>query len=172
MVQHRDEMQVLRKVDERQLVSDPERERSEGERRGVEDLGETAIHGAALYAILLFPALALGFCSQVGYEAPQLKGNVMIRHGSIGVALFAAALGFGLPAPAFEKTAPVSLQSLDDLVAQRCAATGKADCTRRVPPKTGEGTTRVRLFEEMRGRPDSLKIPQDARRDASAGVFI
>ncbi len=67
------------------------------------------------------------------------------------------------------------LESLDDAMAAKCSCGSQADCT----CKKGEceckkcgGHRRVQMIESLKGEPSPLKLPQNARNDASAGVFI
>ncbi len=67
------------------------------------------------------------------------------------------------------------LDELDQLIAAKCSCTSAADCTCKKGTckcaKCG-GRQEVRLFDSLKGERDVLKVPDDARRDATAGVFI
>lgn len=44
--------------------------------------------------------------------------------------------------------------------------------TQLSPTKSSTKASPPRLLKELRGKSDPLKVPPDARRDATAGVFI
>ncbi|MHB8872242.1 MAG: metallothionein [Myxococcaceae bacterium] len=84
------------------------------------------------------------------------------------------------PAPSPEvKPAPAKqgsvLHELDELIAAKCSCTSAADCTCKKGqckcPKCG-GHQQSRMFDSLKGAQDLLKVPDNARRDATAGVFI
>lgn len=76
------------------------------------------------------------------------------------------------PAPAKEGSL---IPELDQLIAAKCSCGSAADCTCKKGtckcPKCG-GKQQTRMFDALKGEQDLLKIPTDARRDATAGVFI
>jgi len=76
------------------------------------------------------------------------------------------------PAPAKEGSL---LHDLDQLIAAKCSCSSAADCTCKKGTckcsKCG-GKQQTRMFDSLKGEQDLLKVPTDARRDATAGVFI
>lgn len=75
------------------------------------------------------------------------------------------------PAPAKEGSL---LQEIDELIAAKCSCSSQADCTcKKGACKCAKcGGSQYRMFDSLKGEQDSLKIPQDARHDATAGIFI
>jgi hypothetical protein len=70
---------------------------------------------------------------------------------------------------------PSVLEQLDDAMAAKCSCGSQADCTCKKGQcecKKCHGHRRVRMIESLKGEPSPLKLPQNARNDASAGVFI
>jgi hypothetical protein len=64
---------------------------------------------------------------------------------------------------------------LDQIVAGKCTCEGPADCTcKKNDCGCGKcsGHKRSRLFDTLKGSPDALETPDNARRDATAGVVI
>ncbi len=67
------------------------------------------------------------------------------------------------------------LREVDEAIAGKCSCASAADCT----CKKGEckcpkckGLKRHPVYESLKGSIDPLKIPQNAREDARAGIFI
>lgn len=58
------------------------------------------------------------------------------------------------------------VQALDDVLATKCRVFTQSDCAHPLKP------LRARLFEQLGGKSGKMELPKDARRDATAGVFI
>ncbi|MBI3183737.1 MAG: hypothetical protein HYZ28_16490 [Myxococcales bacterium] len=80
--------------------------------------------------------------------------------------------GKGLKAP--QKAEAAKQLKASEGVVGKCSCGNAAECT----CKKGDcqcakcGAEKVRIIESLRGVPDPLKVPCQARRDATAGVFI
>ncbi|MGQ0504822.1 MAG: metallothionein [Myxococcaceae bacterium] len=82
--------------------------------------------------------------------------------------------------PASVKTTPEKqpgsvMDMLDDTLASKCSCTSQADCTCKrgqCECKKCGGLKKTPMIETLKGTSDSLKLPKNARNDASAGVFI
>ncbi len=70
---------------------------------------------------------------------------------------------------------PSVLDTLDKAMADKCSCSSQADCTckkGKCECKKCGGNRRTRMIDSLKGEPSPLELPQNARNDASAGVFI
>lgn len=66
------------------------------------------------------------------------------------------------------------LAPIDELIAEKCGCRGAADCTcKKGSCKCSRcGTREHDILEKLSGEKDVLTVPENARNDATAGVFI
>ena len=93
---------------------------------------------------------------------------------SFRLVAIASAVFFALPVAANEGPRSLLAGQLD--AAADCGCSGKADCTCKKGQckcsKCGKHNVKVRVFDALKGNPDPSKLPETARFDATAGVFI
>lgn len=74
-----------------------------------------------------------------------------------------------------KKSKATTAKDVDDAMAGKCTCTNSSDCTCKKGkcecPKC-QGKEHTELFERLKGRKNSTQLPDSARNDASAGVFI
>lgn len=75
-----------------------------------------------------------------------------------------------------KKDAPTTLELLhevDVLVADKCSCANASECTCKKGKCKCKGCKKgSRLAEPIKGQSDALRLPKEARYDASTGVFI
>lgn len=80
-----------------------------------------------------------------------------------------------LAAPAFASTGTNDLWAGKLTTAADCGCSGKADCTCKKGAckcaKCGKGS-KSKVIDALKNNPDTAKLPETARFDATAGVFI